>query len=610
MCGIAGFYDPRVTSEQATGIITAMLDSMKYRGPDYTGTHFDLPVVLGHNRLSIIDLTPDAHHPFRYGSLQIILNGEIYNYIEIREELMAMGMHFSTRSDTEVAVAAYQAWGEACVERFIGMWAFVIWDPEHHRLFCSRDRFGIKPFNYIVTGNRFYFASEYKALKQCPLFTGELNEQQIARGLNLGWLSYKDETYYQKIKSLPAGCNLTFNGIEAIVKRYWDIDLTQKVTLPDHEKSERFLEIFRDSVKLQMRSDVKLGTCLSGGLDSSSILSMVGSLFSGQTVDAYTIFYDGKQEVDERPWAEKVPQAYPNVNWFTFSPSEDQLLEAYKATQDHIEVPLTGSSPVSQYFVMQLAASRGTKVLLDGQGADEYLGGYMHAFDRLIWQKVSRLQFARLVRQLNWHIARHKLSVKEALYIFAKGMLMAGMDENSYFNLAYRQMLDQVLHPSLRNPEIDLRGRSYKNKFDNYLYHQVFTATLPTLLHYEDRNSMAFSIESRVPFLDHRLVEFCFQLGIDDKIYIGETKRILRNSMKGILPEEIRVRQDKKGFVTPGENKWLRGPLKHLLEIDFTDYPFIDSKKAHQVIKSYQQGNGSPILAWRLMTLYHWLRSQ
>ncbi|HRZ43393.1 MAG TPA: asparagine synthase (glutamine-hydrolyzing) [Bacteroidales bacterium] len=610
MCGIAGFYDPRVTSEQATGIITGMLDSMKYRGPDYTGIFMDLPVALGHNRLSIIDLTPDAHHPFRYGSLQIILNGEIYNYIEIREELEALGMHFSTRSDTEVAVAAYQAWGEACVERFIGMWAFVIWDPERRRLFCSRDRFGIKPFNYIVSGDRFYFASEYKALKKCPLFTGELNEQQIARGLNLGWLSYQDETYYQKIKSLPASSNLVFDGKDITVHRYWDIDLTQKITLPEHEKTERFLELFSDSVKLQMRSDVKLGTCLSGGLDSSSILSVVGSLFSGQPVDAYTIFYDGIQEVDERPWAAKVPESYPNVQWFTFSPSPDQLLEAYMTTQDHVEVPLTGSSPVSQYFVMQLAASRGTKVLLDGQGADEYLGGYMHAFDRLIWHKVSRLQCVSLARQLQWHRNRHKLPVKEVLYMFAKGMLMAAVDEQSYFSMAYRRMLSQVFHPSLSHPGIDLRGRPYHHKFDNYLYHQVFTATLPTLLHYEDRNSMAFSIESRVPFLDHRLVEFCFQLSIEDKIFTGETKRILRNSMKGILPEEIRARQDKKGFVTPGENKWLRGPLKHLLDIDFSAYPFIDSAKAHHAIKAYQAGKGSPILTWRLMTLYHWLKGQ
>lgn len=610
MCGIAGFYDPLVTSEQATWNISGMLDSMKYRGPDYTGIHMDLPVVLGHNRLSIIDLTPDAHHPFQYGSLQIILNGEIYNYIEIREELKASGMQFRTESDTEVAIAAYQRWGEACVERFIGMWAFVIWDPDRRRLFCSRDRFGIKPFNYIVSGNRFYFASEYKALKKCPLYTGELNEQQIARGLNLGWLSYQDETYYQKIKSLPAGCNVIFDGLEARVQRYWDIDLTRKTAVPEHERAEQFLELFRDSVQLQMRSDVKLGTCLSGGLDSSSILSMVGSLFSEQPVDAYTIFYDGKQEVDERPWAEMVPQAYPNVQWYTFSPGMDQLLEAFLATQAHVEVPLTGSSPVSQYFVMQLAASHGTKVLLDGQGADEYLGGYMHAFDRLIWQKVSRLQYLRLARQLYWHKIRHKLSVKEVLYIFAKGMLMSALDEHSYFKLAYRQMLDQVLHPSLRKAAIDLRGRPYRQKFDNYLYHQVFTATLPTLLHYEDRNSMAFSIESRVPFLDHRLVEFCFQLDLHDKIYIGETKRILRSSMKGILPEEIRARQDKKGFVTPGENKWLRGPLKHLLDIDFSDYPFVDSKKAHHAIMAYQQGKGSPILAWRLMTLYHWLKSQ
>jgi asparagine synthase (glutamine-hydrolysing) len=608
MCGIAGVYNPELSPEESGGILTDMLQSMRHRGPDHTGTYDAYPLMLGHNRLSILDLSEAAHQPFKYHHVVVILNGEIYNYRELKIELAAKGYDFHTQSDTEVLAAAYLAWGEQCVMKFIGMWAFAIWNPREETLFCSRDRFGIKPFNYIRNGTGFYFASEYKALRKVPSFIPEINTAQVARGLNLGWVSYKDETYFKQIQALPAACNLIFNGKSVRVEKYWDIDLNTKNGMSESDRTERFLELFQDSVNLQLRSDVKLGTCLSGGLDSSSILSVVANLLKGNQVNAFTIYYDGLDEVDERPWAEKVVQKYPNIQWNTFQPTDDMLLDAFEKTQYHVETPLSGSSPISQYFVMQMAAEQRVKVLLDGQGADEYLAGYMHAFDRLIGQKISHLRLLKALKAIWWHQKRHKLSPSQLLFFLAKSIIASTAGEQKFFTYAYKNKQQQVLNLKDEKIPFSINGADTGNAFDHYLYHQVFTTSLPTLLHYEDRNSMAFSIESRVPFLDHRLVEFCFELDNYEKIKEGETKKILRNALSGILPDEIRDRQDKKGFVTPGENKWLRGPLKNLLHVDFNDHDFIDNRKAKNVINSYVNGNQNSLLAWRLVSLNYWLK--
>ncbi|MEO8087653.1 MAG: hypothetical protein ABI763_12575, partial [Bacteroidota bacterium] len=212
MCGIAGFFDPQITNAGAEGTLERMLQSIAHRGPDARGKKIEMPLALGHNRLSIIDLSADGNQPMEYFDSVIIFNGEIYNYIEVREALKQKGYSFKTQSDTEVILAAYREYGKDCVQHFMGMWSFALWDKKEKLLFCSRDRFGIKPFYYIQSGGRFYFGSEYKALKQSPLFSNELNLAQVSRGLQLGWICYEDETYYNKIKSLPASHNLVYSN--------------------------------------------------------------------------------------------------------------------------------------------------------------------------------------------------------------------------------------------------------------------------------------------------------------------------------------------------------------------------------------------------------------
>lgn len=603
MCGISGFYDANGTPE----LLRAMLRTLKHRGPDNHGIYFNSPLGLAHNRLAVIDLSERSNQPMHYDDVTIVLNGEIYNYREIREKLELKGYRFTTLSDTEVVAAAYLEWGDYCVHYFVGMWALAIWDPKKNLLFCSRDRFGIKPFYYIHSGNRFYFGSEYKPLKKSPLFHPTINEQQIARGLKLGWTFFRDETYFSCIKRLPAAHNLYFDGQSISLKRYWDIQTGYKISLSKEERMEKFRELFMDSIRLHMRSDVRVGSCLSGGIDSSSIVSAVSTLFPEKQLDTFTVYYDGNNEVDERPWVEEVLKKYPNLVPHFYKPADDELAEAFEEANYYADVPIAGSSMLSQYFVMKLASEKGVKVLLDGQGSDEYLAGYLHSFDRLVGDMLRKHQYLEAVKTLRHIRSTHHHSIRQSVMNAFKSVISRFNNENDYYRYAYKYQYPTLTRTKEDKQPFQLEVLRETSRFDEFLVNLVFTTSLPTLLHFEDRNSMAFGIESRVPFLDHRLVEFSFSLGDEDKINYGQTKYILRHALQGILPEAIVRRQDKKGFVTPGEDKWLRGPLRQLLNIDFRDYDFIDNRKVQDIIRNYKAGGSNGILVWRLVALHYWL---
>ena len=606
MCGIAGFIDPALDKREAETTIDNMLGSIAHRGPDARGKWFDEGVMLGHNRLSIIDLSAEGNQPMEYFDCVISYNGEIYNYIEVRNELIKKGYRFKTQSDTEVILAAYREYGTDCVNQFMGMWSFALWDKKKKILFCSRDRFGIKPFYYILDGNRFYFGSEYKALKKSPLFSSELNLNQVSRGLQMGWVCYHDETYYAKLKSLPAAHNLIYDRGEVRVTKYWDIEASRKFGGSFKDAQQQFSEMFEDSIRMHMRSDVEIGGCLSGGLDSSAITSAVAKYFPETSFKTFTIFYEGKNEVDERPWVNHVLQQYPSLTPFYRSPSTDEITSSFDRALYHADVPITGSSPISQYFVMQLAASQKIKVLVDGQGSDEYLAGYMHSFYRYIGGYFRHARISQGLSALIAHRKQQQFPFSKSLDVLMKSMLAGIRPEQSLYNLEYKNyfpFLGKDNNINFTLPEFN------STRLNDFLYQLTFTTSLPSLLQFEDRNSMAFSIESRVPFLDHRLVEFAFSLPDECKIHEGETKYILRKSLNGLLPDAIAKRRDKKGFVTPGEIKWLRGPLKFLIESDFNALDFLDKKKIDTLIKDFKQGdNKNANLVWRIAVLNYWAK--
>jgi asparagine synthase (glutamine-hydrolysing) len=608
MCGITGFIDPKLSSNEAQRLVVEMADCIAHRGPDARGYWSDMPVVFAHNRLAIIDLSAEGNQPMEYFDSVITYNGEIYNYIEVRNELQKKGYVFKTKSDTEVILAAYREYGESCVQHFMGMWAFALWDKKEKILFCSRDRFGIKPFYYIHEGDRFYFASDFKALKRSPLFANELNVAQVNRGLQLGWVCYNDETYFSRIKALPAAHNLKLDigSWKLVIQKYWNIDLTQRFKGSFEEKKEKFYQLFADSIKMHMRSDVEVGGCLSGGLDSSAIASGVSSFFPKTRFKTFTVYYRAQNEVDERPWVSRVLKKYPSLTPFYFTPTDEQIKASFDKFIYHADIPVPGSSPFSQYFLMQLAADEKIKVVLDGQGSDEMLAGYMHSFYRMLGNNISSFRLYKYAREILYLMFRQKYSPLKIADVKLKSLLTIFMSEQKLYELEYKKYYPFLSEDKSVNFSLENKEGTRLNKF---LYHLMFTTSLPTLLQYEDRNSMAFSIESRVPFLDHRLVEFVFSLGDDDKIHHGWTKYILRESLSGILPQEITWRKDKKGFVTPGEQKWLRGPLKHLLDADFSAVNnILDRKKTEKLISDFKNGeNKTANLVWRLAVLNYWL---
>ena len=605
MCGIAGFIDASLSADEQSVVLEHMLEKIAHRGPDARGKWFFEGVALGQNRLSIIDLSEEGNQPMHYQHASIVFNGEIYNYLEVREELKAKGYAFKTGSDTEVILASYIEWGTKCVERFVGMWAFALWDHKSKELFCSRDRFGIKPFYYISKGDKFYFGSEYKALKPTSVFDGEWNLDQISMGLQLGWNHSQETTYYKSMQSLAAGCNLIYKNGKIKISEYWDITTHPALNCSYEESVELFRAAMNESIKLHMRSDVEVGCCLSGGLDSSTIASLVGKQFPETTFKAFNVYYEGKDAVDERPWVKEVIKKYPSIAPYYFSPSDDDIANAFERAIYHADVPLAGSSPISQYFVMQLAASKGIKVLLDGQGSDESLGGYMHSFYRLLGGMMKQGKIMEASAEINAHAKMQDFTGSKKTDLWLKSLLSAFSSEQKLYELEYKNYLPYLSN----NKQVPFELKSIEgSRLSQFLYQLNKNTLLPTLLQFEDRNSMAFSIESRVPFLDHRIVELAFRLPDSAKIHRGVTKRILRDSMKGILPEAIAERKDKKGFVTPGEVKWLRGPLKFLVEQDMGDIPFLTKAKTDMIMNDFKSGsNKYANLVWRLVVLKYWM---
>lgn len=611
MCGIHGFIAPSLQPEAARNTIQKMVHSTNHRGPDYSGFNLQYPAAFGHNRLSIIDLNPEANQPMVDGKWIIVFNGEIYNYKEIRHDLQKAGIVFKTQSDTEVIIKSYEFYGKSCVQKFVGMWAFAIYNSATGDLFCSRDRFGIKPFYYILTEDSIYFASELKSLKTTNAFSANLNLNQVAKGLQLGWVSFADETYYSCIKILEPGTNLLYSpSKKAQLEKYWVIESEETSTLSRADSVEYFKNLFDDSMQLHMRSDVPIGATLSGGIDSSSIVCSILKNNLSPNLDTFSIYYEGENSVDERPFIREIEKKFPReFNAHYFSPSFGDITNDFEKIAYAADVPMSGSSPISQYYVMKLVKESGIKVVLSGQGADDYMGGYMHSYYRLFADNLRKLQFKTLFSELHAYRDFQDASVKKTVDVLLKSGLSFFASEQQLYNLEYKSYFPFLVNETSTKStfSLDLSGTS---KFSNFHQALLSYSSLPTLLHYEDRNSMAHSIESRVPFLDHRMVEFLVKSSSNLKIHEGYTKWILREAMADRLPQKIKERKDKKGFVTPGEVIWLRGPLKELLELDYTRMPFIHRKATEKLIADFKKGdNKNANLVWRIANLNFWIKA-
>jgi len=515
MCGISGIlsFDGKYNRED----ILKMNKVLSHRGPDDEGTYFDDFIGLGHRRLSIIDLSKAGHQPMSCGSKRywIIFNGEVYNYLEIREELIKKGHEFHSNSDTEVILESYIEWGTECLQKFNGMWALAIWDKEKKELFCARDRFGVKPFYYYHEEDCFVFASEIKAILEAENVPREPNYERILQYLGNYPLLENKSTFFKNIFQLPASHYALIKKGEMVIERYWDIE---KKSIEGIDAKERFLDLFKDSISLRLRSDVPVGTCLSGGLDSSSIVCVLNKMIDPTKQKTFSSCFEDKR-FDEREYIEEVVKATSVTPFYTF-PDINHIYPQIEKIVWHQDEPFDSTSIFAQWSVMELAKKNGVIVLLDGQGSDEALAGYI---------------------PYKWYLLLDSFSSKNPFYLIKNslGLFKSLKGYKDYTNLSYYKILKRLFASKFISKEKVKSSRSfylqkefidnykdnlklnYSNKFssklENKLYHDVYYSSLPRLLQYEDRDSMAFSLESRVPFLDYRFVELIFSLPVSNK---------------------------------------------------------------------------------------------
>jgi asparagine synthase (glutamine-hydrolysing) len=578
MCGIAGIVASRPVNGDA---VESMCDLLAHRGPDDSGLwrSADGRVVLGHRRLAVIDATDAAHQPMAdaTGHLVLTFNGEIYNYLELAARLRAEGAPPVSDGDTAVLLAAWGRWGADALAALNGMFAFAVFDAGTGMLYAARDRFGEKPFYFAEGDGWFAFASEYKALLALDGVSAEVDTVRLARFLHRPAHGLDDarETVFAGISQLLPGELLTLDtrSMTCRIGRYWTPRADADAPRDIGEAAAQFRALLADSVRLRMRADVAQGSCLSGGLDSSAIVCLARAEIGDDAYHVFTGRFPGADS-DEGRFADIVADA-AGATAHGVEPDPARFADEIAAFAWHNELPVGSASQYAQWCVFRLAAECGVTVLLDGQGADELLGGYEQFFAVYLADLRARGETgladeenairARYPAALAPARQRLSLALPPALRRAAARRLGKGSD------VLFGMQAD-IARAVVERPEEEARDGGFTGLAAAF-HRETFHEHLPTLLRYGDRNSMAHSREVRLPFCDHRLAEFA--LSLHPRLHMGDaqTKRLLREAMRGILPEQIRTRWNKQGFLPP-QPQWFHARLGALLEDTIEDPSF------------------------------------
>ena len=608
MCGISGIL--RAGGEPVPpGLIDAMIATLRHRGPDGEGTYFAPGIAFGHTRLAILDLTSASDQPFidDEAGLALSFNGEIYNYLELRDELKALGQSFRSAGDTEVLLRAYQQWGAGCLGKLNGMFAFALWDAKKRKLLLARDRFGEKPLYIARSAKGLVFASEMKAILAARPELRTPNERAIYRYLARGDLDLDHESFFAGIESLPGGCYLELDSEgRGDVRRYWE-PREEKAPVSRAEAVERFRELLFDSVRIRLRSDVPVGSSLSGGLDSSSIVSTIHAEKTTRSVHQKTFSarFHSKAH-DEGRFIEVVTyrvEADSHDVWV----EPEKFIDEFELLQHHQEEPMASASPFAQWLVMRLARENNTTVLLDGQGADEILAGYDQAHGMFLAHWLRRGRIDKVLREAASYGRRYR-SLREPFQFAAYYSLPGGFRDRlveRYYRSA--SVVSAELHRRFAPAHVDAPA-PFPDRLRNELVRWQTTTQLPEFLRYADRNSMAFSREVRLPFLDHRLAEFCFGLPPDLLLKGATTKVILREAMRGIVPDKILDRKDKLAYAPP-QRQWNHGPLRPWILAMLqraAGRTGIFSAEAVRDVQARFEAGGDDTLAWRIASTEAW----
>jgi asparagine synthase (glutamine-hydrolysing) len=647
MCGIAGLYDPQGHAD--LGRLHEMSRLLRHRGPDDEGmvlvdpdggaetlggadtppeayasrlpyapgkstlarVNAPTPIGLLHRRLSIVDLSPSGHQPMcdSDGRLWITYNGEIYNYVELRAELETHGERFVSTSDTEVILAAYRRFGPACLERFNGMFALALWDGDRRELFCARDRLGVKPFYYQWDGRRFAFASDPRALVLTQDQRIRPRLEAVRDLVALDWVDHDAHTFFDGVWQLPPGHTLTVGESGFTVRRWWGLDPRRHALGTSDQWREEFEQLFSDAVRLRLRADVEVGSCLSGGLDSSAVVTTAGRILT-RPIHAFSCAYDEGPAYDERPYARLTVEAsgaMPHV----VVPDGHDFWEVFDRLHDLQGEPTAGPGLYSQWKVMELAHGAGLKVLLDGQGGDETLAGYFRYLPIRMRDLLGRGDVAGALAMFGPVAVRLGIAVTLALTLepWLPSPLVSALRRR------YGQGKDRVLSPALRaiGPAPAPRPpHEWGSGLANQLAFDTLQRLLPSLLRYEDRNSMAFSIETRLPFLDYRLVELAFSLPDDQRLSGVTSKAILRQALADRIPSAVLERRDKMGFETPTD-RWLTerfaAETRRRLLTPGPLHEWIDPGVLRSELDDYLSGRRAiGLQVWRWLSLESWAR--
>jgi len=521
-------------------------------------------LALGHRRLSILDLSPAGHQPMCTpdGRYWIVYNGEIYNYLELRETLAGMGCVFQSNSDTEVLLHAYAQWREDALRKLVGMFAFALFDRQENRVFLARDFFGIKPLYYAPLAGGFAFASEIKSLLEMPGLKRSPNPQRVYEYLRFGLADHGEETLFQEIRQVPAAHWMTVSLDGRHIgepRKYWDLNLDGRADVSPGQAARKVRDLFLDNVRLHLRSDVPVGAALSGGIDSSAIV-MAMRRVQGSALSLHTFSYIAEEaRMSEEAWVDLVGSR-AGACVYKVRPTPRELMRDLDQLISVQDEPFGSTSIYAQYRVMRLTKEKGIKVMLDGQGSDELLGGYRPYFAARLASLIKCLRWGRALRFF-LNLFRFKDYPMKTILMQTGGYFISGPLKIYAHRLSGMDLLpgwlekDWFRERGLKIARPD-KGKQ-KHTLRRELYRSLMEELLIGLLRYEDRNSMAFSIESRVPFLTPAFATFIFSLPEEQIIDMeGTTKWVFREAMRGIVPDGILDRKDKIGFATP-EKQWL-----------------------------------------------------
>jgi asparagine synthase (glutamine-hydrolysing) len=623
MCGIFGIYNLEGTQNFDQERVKKSIQKMSHRGPDYFGLQtFENKAVLAHLRLAIIDLVPDSNQPFEWEDRYYVsYNGEIYNYIELKEDLMRLGYKFRTKSDTEVLVAAYQEWGKKCVNYFNGMWAFVIYDKWTNELFGSRDRFGVKPFNYSKMNGQFVFSSEIKSILEYFPDARIPNYNVISNFCRNSIGAQIKETWFTNIFRLEPAHNLFVSNEGIKIEQYWDYPRVTNKNISFDDAVATYRNLFINSVEIRMRSDVPVGFTLSSGIDSMSIVSVLRNHLNGNNKTYTAAFpnnnflksekqnYKKDIEIDEAKLVISVAGSLglnPTIVDVDFTNYVDELTKIiYSLESGH------GSPAVFPLNSIFNIATKDITVVLEGQGADELLAGYVNNVESIyFFELIKKFQFKKAIIELNAYCKIYSISSLVMLFV---RQINSGWIHKLYYKLTginsfYIGKLNKYVHIK----DYPKKGRGFDSSVNAHLF-ESHTGGLVNLLHYGDAISMAYSLESRLPFMDYRLVEFVFSLPSIFKIKRGMGKHIHRKAMEGIVPDEILSHKIKYGFSTPLSQLFLEkgnnSPAAILLSKKCIERGLFSEKAIRKSLSDLERGKKDRTrFLYRMLNVELWFR--